>query len=270
MVSIVANDPAAGEPANNAQFTVSMTNPSDSPTVIAYTVIGSATSGTDFSPLPGTITLPAGATSGTINLNVINDAIVESNENVTITLTSITSGDASISIDPANATDSATITDDDTAEWSISGTPVVGEGANAKYTIGLAGTLQAGETATVQLTVGNITAIAPDRANFVAAVNTAIANYTGPGTLAFDGTVLTFTSDGNPMGDLCVDLTAIDDALIEGSENYFVSIANPGSTTGSDIGTSGPLSVTTTIIDNDLATWSITGDTTVGEGADAK
>ena len=134
----------------------------------------------------------------------------------------------------------------------------------------LAGTLQAGETATVELFRGNGSAILADNGSFVAAVNTAIANYAGPGTLAFDGTTLTFTSDGSPMDDLCIELRAIDDAIVEGAEDYNVSIANPGTTTGSDTQTSGATVVTTTIIDNDLATWSITGNTTVGEGADAK
>ena len=109
-----------------------------------------------------------------------------------------------------------------------------------------------------------------DYATFVTAVGDAIAAYTGPGALAFDGTTLTFISDGNPMGDLCIELTAVDDVFVEGSEDFTVSIANPASTTGSDIATGGPTTVTTTITDNDVATWSITGDPTVGEGDDAK
>jgi len=82
LVSIVANDSVAGESANNGQFTVTMTNPSDSPTVIAYSVTGSATNGGDFASVSGTITLPAGVTSDTIDINVIDDLLIEGNENV--------------------------------------------------------------------------------------------------------------------------------------------------------------------------------------------
>ena len=44
-----------------------------------------------------------------------------------------------------------TITDTDTATWSIIGDTGVTEGGTASYTVQLAGTLQAGETATVHL-----------------------------------------------------------------------------------------------------------------------
>ena len=150
------------------------------------------------------------------------------------------------------------------------GDSTVTEGGDAKYTLELNGTLQTGETATIDLSIGNPDTNSADYANFVTAVNNAIANYMGTGTLAFDGTTLTFTSDGDPMDDLCIELTAIDDMLVEGPETYTVSIGNPGTTTGSDVATGGPTTVTTTITDNDIATFSIMGDPTVAEGADAK
>ena len=205
-----------------------------------------------------------------IELTAVDDVLVEGSEDYTVSITNpgTTTGSAVATGGPTVVT--TTITDNDVATWSITGDPVVGEGNNAKYIVNLAGTLQAGETATIELHIGNVTAIAPDYGDLVAAVNDAIANYTGPGTLAFDGTTLTFTSDGSPMGDLCIEVEAIDDALIESSEDFTVSIANPGTTTGNDIVTGGPTVVTTTITDNDVATWSITGDATVGEGADAK
>jgi len=152
----------------------------------------------------------------------------------------------------------------------LTGDPTVIEGTDAKYVLALSGTLQAGETATIDLFIGNLTATQPDFANFAAAVSDAVIGYTGPGVLAFDGTTLTFTSDGNPMGDLCIELNTINDDLVEGNEDFTVSIANPGTTTGSDVVTAGSIAVTTTITDNDRAIWSITGDTTVDEGTDAK
>ena len=76
----------------------------------------------------------------------------------------------------------------------------------------------------------------------------------------------TYTGDGNPMADLIIDVTATDDVLVETSEDYTVSISNPGSTTGDATTLGGTTSVATTIADNDAAIWSITGDASVDEG----
>ena len=118
-VTVTANDATASEPGNDGQFTVSISNPSATDTVVAYTIGGDATSGDDFTPLSGTVTILAGQTSATIDVAVADDSILEDNESVTLTLDSITAGDADISI---GAADSATVTisDDDTATVSIS------------------------------------------------------------------------------------------------------------------------------------------------------
>ena len=205
-----------------------------------------------------------------IELPTVDDAIVEGSEDFTV---SIANPGTTTGIDIATGgttTVTTSITDNDTATWSITGDATVAEGDDAKYVVNLAGTLQAGETASIELAIGDTDTTSADYASFVAAVNDAVAAYTGPGSLAFDGTTLTFTSDGNPMGDLCIELTTVDDVFVEGSEVFTVAIANPGTSTGSDVAIGGPAVVTTTITDNDSATWSITGDATVAEGADAK
>ena len=58
------------------------------PTVIAYQIAGSATAGSDYTALSGTVTIPAGATSATIDVPVIDDQLVEGPENVRVTLDS--------------------------------------------------------------------------------------------------------------------------------------------------------------------------------------
>ena len=203
------------------------------------------------------------------DLDAIDDSLVEGSEDWQIAIGNPGSTTGSDIQTSAATSVTTTVIDDDVAIWSITGDAAVVEGADAKYVVNLAGTLQAGETATIDLNIGNLTATAPDYGNFANAVNDAIANYTGPGTLAFDGTTLTFTSDGNPMGDLCIEVEAVDDALIEGNEDFQVSIANPRTTTGSDVATVNPTIVVTTIGDNDFAAWSLTGDAVVVEGAAA-
>ena len=52
-VTISANDAAAAEPADNAQFTVTLSKASDTDTVISYTISGDATADSDYTALSG-------------------------------------------------------------------------------------------------------------------------------------------------------------------------------------------------------------------------
>ena len=277
LVSVVANDPSASEPNDDGQFTVSLTNPSDTPTVIAYTVSGSASGGGDYAALSGTVTIPVGATSALIDVSVIDDVVVEGNEDVIVTLTSITSGDAQISIDPANDTDNVTIADDDVLEWSLAGVLNVNEGALATYSLSHNATLQAGETATVEFSISDVTTTGADYASFSAAVAAAASSYAGPGSVTWDGTTLTFTSDGmGVMNPFQISLLAVNDAIVEGPENYTISITNSGSSTGATTAINPAANtITTTIHDTidavgtafDKATFSLTGATSVNEAS---
>ena len=71
----------------------------------------------------------------------------------------------------------------------------------------LAGTLQTGETATIDLGVTDVDTTSADYANFVAAVTAAIG---ARPDLSFDGTTLTYTGDGSPMTALVIDLGAVE------------------------------------------------------------
>ena len=72
---------------------MTLSNVSDTDTVVTYTIGGTANSGDDFAPLTGTVTIAAGETSAVINVSIVDDAILESSETVTVSLDSITSGD---------------------------------------------------------------------------------------------------------------------------------------------------------------------------------
>ena len=71
-----------------------MSRTSQTPTVVDYTVGGSAVLGQDYT-LSGTIgqvTIPAGQTSATVILTAIKDNVAENNETVTLTLSGPTKG----------------------------------------------------------------------------------------------------------------------------------------------------------------------------------
>ena len=106
----------------NGLFTVTQTIATATPTVVSYTVSGTATSGADFTALTNTITIPANQTSATIPISVLNDSTIEADETVTITLNSITSGDPTVSIDPAASAATLTIFDEDSGVVSIATT----------------------------------------------------------------------------------------------------------------------------------------------------
>ena len=54
---------------------------------LAYTVTGTATSGTDYTALSGTLSVPKGATTATVPVAVIDDSVHESSETLVLTLT---------------------------------------------------------------------------------------------------------------------------------------------------------------------------------------
>ncbi len=56
------------------------------PVTINYTVGGTATSGTDYEPLSGSVTIPAGQTSADITIQPRADAVLENTETVIVTL----------------------------------------------------------------------------------------------------------------------------------------------------------------------------------------
>ncbi|MGB7325827.1 MAG: Calx-beta domain-containing protein [Rubripirellula sp.] len=271
-------------PGSEIEFTVSDTNPAFTPgTTLAP---GTATEPADYSFNDVTFTLdensvftPSGLTFPFM-LTSVDDSLVEGDEVVPLDVTGVTSSSVSSNSDPINdqvitVGNEILIKDNDLATWSIEGASDVTEGADATYTIKLLGSgsgagpfiLQNMETASIDLaqTDGPVDpTTAADYDSFLAAVGVVAGTRTD---LTLVGSTLTYTGDGTtPMADIVVDLTAIDDTLVEGPENYVVSLANPASSTGADIQL-GDASVSTKITDNDLATWSITGSTNVNEGA---
>ena len=119
-VNIIDNDTAtlsiAGTTNGNetgpvdAVFTVTQSTDTLNDTVISYTTAGTATSGSDYNALSGTVTIPGGTTTATINVSIIDDALAEGiAETLDVTLVSITASDPGISI-AASPADGATVT----------------------------------------------------------------------------------------------------------------------------------------------------------------
>jgi len=87
-VTVAATDSAAGEPTNPGVFTISRTGSTSASLTVSFSVGGTATSGSDYTALGTSLTIPAGAASATVTISPIDDTASESNETVTLTLTS--------------------------------------------------------------------------------------------------------------------------------------------------------------------------------------
>ena len=102
------DDATAGEDAGHLQFPVTLDNSSGKTVTVAYsTSDGTATDGSDYTAVDGTLTFTAGAQARTIAVPVTDDSLDEDEETLTVTLQS-----------PANATlqdatVTGTITDND-------------------------------------------------------------------------------------------------------------------------------------------------------------
>ncbi len=134
MISIADASANEGDPVS---FTVSLSEVSGLAVTASYaTSVESgdgATSGTDFTSVTGaTVTVPAGSTTATADVNTVEDTHYEADETFTVTLSAPPAGthlNATLSSDP---TATGTITNDDVLEQVTGVTPTV---ASAKLTI---------------------------------------------------------------------------------------------------------------------------------------
>lgn len=112
VVSIQATDANANEQGQGtATFRISRTGVTTDALTVSYTVGGTASNGTDYTPsLTGTAIIPASAAFVDITITPVDDNAEEGNETVTLTLTDAADYDLG---NPASAT--ATITDNDQA-----------------------------------------------------------------------------------------------------------------------------------------------------------
>ncbi|MDY3551517.1 endo-1,4-beta-xylanase [Gemmata sp. JC717] len=86
-VRVYADTSAAVEGEDNeGRFTVVRTGPTTSPITVRYTASGTAIAGTDYVPLSGWVTIPAGATSAAISVRGLADGLLEGTETVSVEL----------------------------------------------------------------------------------------------------------------------------------------------------------------------------------------
>ena len=85
-VSFASASQSAGEESGTRNVAVNLTPAPESDITLSYTVGGTATAGSDYTALPGTLTVPAGATTATIPVALVADSDQEDRETVVLTL----------------------------------------------------------------------------------------------------------------------------------------------------------------------------------------
>jgi pimeloyl-ACP methyl ester carboxylesterase len=86
-VTVVATDANASETGPDpGTFTLSRTGNTTSALTVSYSLGGGAANGTDYEGLSGSVTIPAGAASASVNVRPIDDNAVEGNETLVLTV----------------------------------------------------------------------------------------------------------------------------------------------------------------------------------------
>ncbi|WP_298323832.1 Calx-beta domain-containing protein, partial [uncultured Dokdonia sp.] len=239
-----------------ADFVVTLTEPSSTPTVITYSIQDDTATAADndfTAPTTLSITIPANTLTGTISIPVVGDTTVEGDETFTVTLESTSNG--MLDTDDTDGVDNVgtgTITNDDDTVVSINDVTVTEGDAgtvNAEFTVSLTNPTDTATTVTFTVTDDS----AENAGNSVEGGN----DYEVPTTLTV--TIPAGETEGT------VTVVVNGDETVELDEDFLVTL------TATDNGT-----ITTTVgenigtgtITNDDATVVSIGDVTVTEGAD--
>ncbi len=210
---------SGSESVSSASLEVSLSAVSELAVRVNYTVTGTA-GASDYTLADGSITIPAGSTSGTITISsVVDDLLDENNETVIVTLSSPTNGTLG-----TNPVHTYTIQDND-----------------ASPSIGFASASSSGSesvsSASLDVTLSAVSELAVS------------VNYTVTGTAGASDYTLADGSITIPAGSTSGTITIssiVDDLLDENNETVIVTLSSP---TNGTLGTN-PVH-TYTIIDND-------------------
>ncbi|TDS19230.1 gliding motility-associated-like protein [Maribacter caenipelagi] len=235
VTSVVSSIATANEsPVSNGVFTISLdeNNTTGAPVVVNYNITGTATSGSDFTALGGSVSIPNNADSGIVNVVPINDTDIEANESVILTLTN---GSGYTVGTPNNATVFIVSEDNYVAQITASDdTAAESNGAVSpgEITIGLSAPNNTGGTITINYIISGTAANGTD----YTAINANAVNIP------------------NGQQEVEIDILPINDAIQEGTETVILTL-----TTGAGyiLGAAATRTATVEIDDNDQATLTI-------------
>ena len=239
---------------DDASLTVTLSpSLSTAPVEVIYAVVGTAGSA-DYVTPSGTLTIPAGESSGTVTISTLVDNIPDPGETLGVQLTRATSNGREITIPPrGDSPPTVTILDHRTLSASIIAGEPADEGDNVEFTVSLSVTHSAPVHVDWATSDGEGQAAATGGDDYTSA--------SGSVTIPVGNKAATFT------------VATLVDNLFEGDETFIARLtgakqgADPDSATSIDLGVS---SATGTIADNNPSPTVITLTVTpesVSEGA---
>ncbi len=86
VVSVVPGDTTFAEPADSGTFVLTRTGSTANSLTVNYSLNGTANSGLDFTAATGSVTFPSGSATVSVTLAPIDDALVEGNESVVLSV----------------------------------------------------------------------------------------------------------------------------------------------------------------------------------------
>ena len=211
------------------EFPVTLTGDREAGTTVTVdyaTADGTATAGSDYAQMNGTLTFSAGETTKTIDVPVLEDGSPEEDETFTVTLSN------AVNATIGDGTGTGTIQDDDPVPTALSIEDVEGleSSGGLEFPVTLTGDREAGTTITVDYATSDGT-------------GTAGSDYTE--TMA----TLTFASDVTRQ---TIRVPLLDDAVDEPDETFVVTLSNSSGAMLDDSEATG------TIRDNDATSTEIT------------
>jgi gliding motility-associated-like protein len=218
--------------------------------ITIQTKVNSGTAGTaDYSLATSAVTFPAGSVVGSkqsFDVTIVNDLIVEGDEDYTAVISTLT-GDVNIGVSSV----ATLIKDDDLVSVVLTGDPRITEGNTANYSVTLTGTPGGSIKNTVTVNYLSVNGTAGSTASGGAANSGDFESVSG---------TVTFPAGSLIGAVMPVTVIINKDLIVEGDENYKVSINNPvGATLG--IAEAG-----TIITDINFVTVKLLGSTVVNEG----
>ena len=243
--TLTISSPAAVTEGSNVAFVLTLSSPLDVATTVTVSTGNLApTTDADHAVLTNfVVVIPAGATTASVSVATIDDAIVEPTEQFTLTIVSATAPARTVTVG-APATGTATITDNDSTTLTLSASAAsTAEGAAITYTVTSSNAVQGGFSVAVSATPSG-TATAAD-------ITLSVATLTFAGKA---GEPQTFT------------VSAVADGIVEPTETFSVALGTvtPAQAipAGNFVAAGSP--ITGTINDADTTTLTV-GDVTLAE-----
>jgi len=202
-VTLAVDTNTASETAGSRVVTVSANaaSPVSGNQTVTVAVTGGTVNASDYTLSGTTITIPGGASNGSVTFTVVDDVFIEGTETAILTISSPSAGIALGS----TVTQTITITDNDTN--------------NVNLTVSSNTASEATPAVPITVTATADTAVTGDQT-----VNLAVTGTVSSGDYTLSGTTITILS-GNTTG--TATFTVVDDALIEGAETAILTISSP-------------------------------------------